>query len=90
MILVIFRNLTILLDPVIIVMLPNLVILKNMRVFVNKGISGYSKESFDFGESGGANKSGGYGDSCSLNDSGNCKEVYDFGESDGSGDYRWF
>ena len=44
MILVIFRNLTILLDPVIIVMLPNLVILKNMKIFVNKGISGYSKE----------------------------------------------
>ena len=90
MILVIFRNLTILLDPVIIVMLPNLVILKNMRIFVNKGISGYSKESFDFGESGGSNKSGGYGDSCSLSDSGKCKEVYDFGESgesDGSGDY---
>ena len=68
-------------------MLPNLVILKNMRIFVNKGISGYSKESFDFGESGGPCD---YGDSCSLSDSGNCKEVYDFGESgesDGSGDY---
>ena len=60
-------------------------ILVNLEIFVNKGISGYSKESFDFGESGGPCD---YGDSCSLSDSGNCKEVYDFGESDGSGDYR--
>ena len=52
-----------------------------------KGISGYSKESFDFGESLGSNKSGGYGDSCSLSDPGNFKEVYNFGESDDSGDY---
>ena len=65
-------------------------ILVNLEIFVNKGISGYSKESFDFGESGGSNNSGGYGDFCSLSDSGNCREVYDFGESgewNGSGDY---
>ena len=53
-------------------------ILVNLEIFVNKGISGYSKESFEFGESGGPCD---YGDSCSLSDSGNCKEVYDFGES---------
>ena len=53
-------------------------ILVNLEIFVNKGISGYSKESFDFGESGGPCD---YGDSCSLSDSGNCKEVHDFGES---------
>ena len=39
MILVIFKNLTILLDLVVFVMLLNLVILKKKRNFVNKGSS---------------------------------------------------